>query len=243
MTTPLNLINLALKDAGVLGVGMTALAEDINDAFTRLNLMISEWQRKRWLIWHLVDVSKVSTGVQSYTVGPGGDFNVAVRPDRLEAAFLRQLVQSQPNQIDYPLEIIQSREDYNDIALKGLVSFPSYVFYDSTYNANLQGVVYPWPVPNASIYEVHLSLKDVIARFTSLGQTIVLPPEYESAIHYCLAQRLIPAYGLPKNDAVDGMARNALNTIRGANFQIGRLSIPTDLVRPGIYNPYSDQIR
>jgi len=83
--------------------------------------MIAQWARKRWLMWHLIDVAKVSTGAQSYTVGVGGDFNTP-RPDRLEAAFFRQIVPSQPNLIDYPLEIIEARETYNNIALKTLSS-------------------------------------------------------------------------------------------------------------------------
>src|ERR1700722_5997638 len=95
--TPLDIVTQALKKAGVLGVGQTPLAEDTNDAFYDLNDMIAQWARKRWLMWHLLDVPLVSTGAMSYTVGIGGNFNTP-RPDRLEAAFFRQIVPSQPNQ-------------------------------------------------------------------------------------------------------------------------------------------------
>jgi hypothetical protein len=94
-----------------------------------------------------------STGAQSYTVGTGGDFNVA-RPDRLEAAFVRQLIPSGQNQIDFPLQILQAREDYNRIALKTMGTLPQVIFYDSAYPL---GVIYPWPVPQASIYQIHLT--------------------------------------------------------------------------------------
>lgn len=240
MTTPLDIIKLALKNAGVLGVGQTPLAEDLNDAFKLLNWMLGQWQRKRWLIYHLVDLAKTSTGAQSYTVGPAGDFNIATRPDRLESAFFRQTVQSQPNQIDYPLEILQSREDYNNIALKQLTSFPSYIFYDSAFPL---GSVYPWPVPQATIYAVHITVKAVLAQFTSVEQTIVLPDEYMAAIHYNLTARLYGAYTRPPDPVIIGLAKDALNVIRGANVQIARLTMPADLTRPGVYNPYSDQIR
>ena len=240
MTTPNDIIALALKTAGVLGVGQTAEAEDVNDAFTITNFMISQWNRKRWLIYHLVDVSITSTGAQSYTVGPGGDINVSVRPDRLEAAFFRQLVPSQPNMIDYSLEIIEARETYNNVALKTLVSFPSYIFYDAQYPL---GTIYPWPIPSATIYAVHLTLKEVLANFTSLAQDIILPAEYFAAILYNLAVRLRPMYQLPPDPSITSLAKDALNVIRNANTQIPRLTMPTDLIRPGIYNPYSDQIR
>ena len=240
MTAVNDIINLALKDSGVLGVGQTPAAEDTNDAFFRTNMMLAQWARKRWLIYHLVDVSKVSTGANSYTVGPGGDFNVAYRPDRLEAAFFRQLVPSQPNMIDYPLELIEARETYNNIALKTLQSFPSYIFYDSDFPL---GTIHPWPVPQSTIYEIHLTLKEVLNQFTSPAQTINLPAEYMAMLHYNLCVRLRPAYQLPPDNSIVALARDSLNVVRNANTQIPRLQMPTDLVRPGIYNPYSDQIR
>ncbi len=240
MTTPGDIIALALRDSGVLGQGQTASAEDTNDAFFRMNMMIGQWASKRWLIYHLVDVAKVSTGAQSYSVGPGGDFNVAYRPDRLEAAFFRQTVQSQPNQVDYPLELIEARETYNNIALKRLSSFPSYVFYDSDFPL---GHVYPWPIPQANIYEVHLTLKEVLNQFTTLTQNINLPAEYIPLLHYNLCVRLRPAYQMPPDPSITALAKDALNVVRNSNTQIPRLQMPTDLVRPGIYNPYSDQIR
>lgn len=240
MPTPSDIIIQALKKAGILGVGQSAQAEDMTDALQDLNDMMAQWQRKRWLVYHLVDVSIVSTGQRSYTIGPGADINVTTRPDRIESAFFRQIVQSQPNQIDYPLEIIEAREDYNNIALKGLTQFPMYVFYDSAFPL---GVVYPWPILQASIYELHLSIKAQLSQFTSLGETIVLPLEYFAALKWNLAIRVAASYKLPVDPALVALAKDSLNVIRNANTQIPRLRMPADLIRPGVYNPYSDQIR
>jgi hypothetical protein len=237
MTTPQDIIRAALKKSGVLGVGQTALAEDTNDAYYDLQDMLGQWQRKRWLIYDLVDYAYTSTGAQSYTVGPGGNFNINPRPDRIESAFFRQMIQSQPNQIDYPLEIIEAREDYNRIALKQLTTFPQYLFYDSNFPT---GLAYPWPLPLASIYEIHLTVKQTLNQFTSLSQTINLPLEYMAALKYNLAVRLRQAYQLPPDPAMIGLAKDALNVIRNANVQIPRLRIPTDLIRPGLYNVFSD---
>lgn len=240
MTTPREIINAALKKAGVLGVGQSALAEDTNDAYNDLQDMLGQWQRKRWLIWHLVDYAYMGTGAVSYTVGPGGQFPISPRPDRIESAFFRQIIQSQPNQIDYPLEIIEAREDYNLISLKQLQTFPQYLFYDSAFPT---GLAYPWPLIQANLYELHLTVKETLSQFTSLSQTISLPLEYFAALKFNLAIRLRQAYQLPPDPALIGLAKDALNVIRNANVQISRLRIPTDLVRPGIYNVFSDQIR
>lgn len=238
--TPLDMIQLCLHDAGIIGVGQTALAEDTNKAFTRLNMMISQWATQRWLVYALRTLSKVSTGAQSYTIGPGQDYDIAVRPNRLEAAFLRQIIQSSPNQVDYPLQLILAREDYNNIALKQLVSFPTYVFYDSAWPV---GNVFAWPIPQPNIYSLHVTVKTVIPRFVTLTETVDLPQEYDEALRTNLTVRLRQAYRLPLDPADVLLAKNALNVIRGSNNQIAELQMPAALSRPTTYDPYSDQLR
>lgn len=241
MTTALDICDLALRDAGIIGVGQTALAEDANRALLRLNFMLGQWQVQRWLVWHTVDVAKVATGAQSYTVGPGGDFNVTVAPDRLENAFFRQLPSvSNALQIDYPLEILEAREDYNSIALKTLTTFPSYIFYDSD---TPLGRVFPWPVPQAAIYEVHITLKAILTQIANLNIVLTLPLEYMEALYLNLAVALRDGYGLPPKEVLIARAKKSMTVIRGARAQIARLVMPVEIVRPGIYNPFSDQIR
>lgn len=238
MTTPRDIILLAMKQCGALGVGQTARAEDVNDAFTYLNAMIAQWRRKRWLVYHLLDLSLVSTGASSYTIGPTGDFVMSVRPAKIEAAYVRQLITTAPNQIDYPLEILQAREDYNLIGLKQLTSFPAYLFYDSAWPL---GVLYPWPLPQATIYELHLNVKAEMSAFDNLSATIDLPPEYEAALIFNLAIRLGTMFKLPSDPAVVGLAEDALNVIRESNTQIAALTMPPGLAASGTYNPYSDR--
>lgn len=237
MTTPQDIVTQALKKSGVLGVGQTALAEDINDGFTDLNDMLAQWRRKRWLVYHLVTMSFTSTGAQSYTIGPGGNFNVAERPDKIDSAFFRQLNTTSPNQVDYPLKIIDAREDYNRITLKGLVTFPEYLFYDSAYPT---GLLYPWPVIQSGLYELFITIKEQLTAFTGLSQSIVLPPEYMAALKWNLAARLRPSYQMPPDPSVVALAKDSLNVIRNANAQIPTLKMPAALTRRGIYNIYSD---
>ena len=80
--------------------------------------MLGQWQNQRWLSFHTTDNAFTSTGAISYSVGPGGNFNITTRPNRLEAAFFRQTLNSTPNQVDYPLQILEAREDYDLMALK-----------------------------------------------------------------------------------------------------------------------------
>lgn len=236
--TPQDLVTFSLKAVGVLGVGQSALAEDNNDAFTAMNGMLAQWQRRRWLVWHLTDNYLTSTGAQSYSIGTGGDFNV-MRPDRIEAAFFRQFVNSTPNYVDFPLTILESREDYNRIAIKDLPSFPRFIFYDSAYPL---GYLYPWPVPEAGIYDIHISLKETLNQFSSLNQTIALPPEYEEAIWTNLVIRLAPIYQVQPRPDIIALAKASLETIRAANAQIPKLEMPKFLSRPALYDVWSDRM-
>lgn len=237
MTTVNDLVNSALKKSGVLGVGQTASPEDSNDAFNEINYMLAQWNRKRWIVPHLVDTSINSTGAESYTVGTGGDFNIA-RPDRLEFAYFRLLNTTGQNEVDYPVEILEAREDYARIALKSLVTWPSYVFYDSAYPL---GSVFFWPIPQANLYELHILTKAVLESFTSLSQSFNLAPEYEAAIIYNLAARLRPNYQLPPEPSITALATDSLNVLRNANAQVPRLRIPRQLVRGSLYNIFADR--
>lgn len=241
MTTALDILNLAFKDAGILGVGQTLLDEDVNDGLTRMNMMIAQWRVKRWLVWHLVDKSVVSTGAQSYTVGPGGDIDVPIRPDKLESAYFRMLPGANGTQaVDYPLQMLFSREDYSRITLKTLVSFSQCIFYDNAYPL---GSIYPWPLPQASLYEVHIVIKETLSEFADLTSQFTFPPEYLAALHYNMVIRLRAAYRMPEDPGFNGLAADAMQTIRAANAQVASLVMPDNLVRPGVYNIYSDQTR
>lgn len=236
-TTPGKIITRALLKSGVIGVGQTASSEDMADGLSDLQDMLAQWQRQRWLIYHLVDVFALSTGALSYTVGTGGDFNVT-RPDRLEAAFFRQIIPSQQNPIDYPFELIQSREDYNRIAQKTLGTWPQAIFYDSAYPT---GVAYPWPVPMSGNFQIHLTLKAQLGDITSLSQVINLPPEYNQAIWSNLAVIFRESYQLAPRPSLNAIAKKSLAVIRGANAQIPTLIMPRGLAGRGSrYNVYSD---
>ena len=270
ITTAQDIVTFSLKAAGVVGVGQTPLSADLTDSFDALNMMLGIWTRNRWLIWHLLDAGATCTGAEYYTVGPGKQIDIP-RPDRIEAAYLRQLVggaqtittdpggayalqadgaagiqlaadglQTNPGMnVDYPLTILESREDYSRIALKGLVSFSWAAFYDAAFPT---GALYPWPIPPASTYEIHILVKDTLAQFATLSTAINLPPEYYEALWSNLALRLRAIYKLPAPvgpDDVKDIAKGSLETIRNSNAQIPRLRMPQSLTRPPLYNIFA----
>lgn len=237
--TPVSLIRLILRDAGVNGVGQTPGAEDNNDVLDTLNMMMDEWATKRWLIYHLVDVSIAVTGATSYTVGSGGDFNTT-RPDQVQAAFFRSTL-NPASPVDYPLLDVGSREDWNRIPTKNVGTWPMWYWYDAAYPL---GVFYPWPVPSSGIGELHLSLKQALSHFPDLTTDINLPPAYVNALRWNGAKRVRPMYGLPSNPEIDKLAAGSLASVRGPNLQVPLMGMPGGVpVRGRRYNIYSDSWR
>lgn len=236
VTTWRDLITLSLKSAGIVGVGQTPLAEDANDACQMLNDMIAQWQRKRYLVYHLVEQSFTANGAQFYTVGPGGNFNVAERPSIINAAFARQTVSSNPNQIDYPLEIIPSRETYAQIGMKSLQSFPQWAYYDAGYPT---ASFFVYPVITGQ-FDIHIIYPALLQTAVQLSDAITVPPEYREALRYNLTIRLAVGYGIPISTGAAALARSSLQTMRTANAQIPVMGMPSVLMNPSRYNIYSD---
>ena len=243
-TTVGDLINAAMTECGAIGVGQMPTQQDTSNAWARLQWMLQEWERKRWLVYQLVTLLLPSTGLQSYSVGPGGYYDTgagSARPDKIEAAFLRQYQGGGVNPVDYPLELLISMEDYSRLTLKTLSSWTQCVFYDPGWPL---GALYPWPIPTANIYGVGIVVKQQLpTKFATLATQISLPYEYYNAIVMNLAIRLRSMFsiGTYPGDPLPGLAKDSLNALRGANTKISRLTMPEQLTRPGLYNIFSDR--
>jgi hypothetical protein len=253
VTTAQDIVTQALKANGVGALGQTPSSADLADGLFWLQSLLAQWQRKRWMVWHLVDTAIQSTGALNYGVGPGASFNIA-RPDQIEGAYARLITTStnlrgftigvsaiggpdgigpvpfgtvQPGvlNIDYPLYMIQSREEYAQIGLKGLQTFPGAVFYDASFP---NGSIYFYPIPSDQ-FELHILTKEALQQFTSLTDDLLMPPEYVEALVWSLAARMRPAFGLPPDPTVTAAMNSAMQTIRIANLQIPALNLPNGL--------------
>lgn len=209
--TARDICTLALKEAGVLGVGQTALAEDINDTFTLLNRMLAQWQQKRWIVPSLYDLAAIGNGAKSNPIGPGKYWN-AQRPSKIQAAYFVQVGNNNPtngpNAVSFPLIPIYSYENYSQLALKQLETWPQYFFYD---NAFPDGNVFIWPVPD-NTYEIHLILKSPIG-FTieiEAGEISNVGSSYTAGTYTSVPLQNLTGYG---NGATADITVGGLGTI------------------------------
>lgn len=237
-----DVVTAALKKSGVFGLGQTPDGSDMLDAQSDLSDMLAQWNVKTWLVFEKLDVSVLSTGqITPYTIGPAGNISLTSRPDRVEAAYVKQLVVSGQS-VDQPLKVIPSREDYSKIALKSLVAFPKAVFLDTASPVgNLS--VYPWP--NANIYEIHLIVKNTFPLLLPLNLSLAgLPGETRAAMKFCLARRIRQGFGkgLKPDPELNALAKDSLETLRMSHVQVPQLVVPpAALGRGEKYNIFSDQ--
>ena len=236
-TTIGDLLTDALVDSGAFGVGMPPPASAVIKGLQQLNWLISQWNRKRYLIYQLIDLSLTANGSQSYSFGPTGQLVIDKRPDKLNAAYMRQLNASPNTPVDYPLRVLDTYEDYSRVSLKLLETWTQWVFYDPGFP---NGLLYPWPVMQAG-FELHVIVKRVLERYDALSAPVGLPEEYEGAFYAILKVKFRANYRL-RPDTVDiGMAKEALGVIRGANSAISSMKFPRALrANRNKYNIYSD---
>lgn len=248
-----DVVTQALKKSGIMGLGQSPYpsGSDVLDAQNDFSDMLAEWNSKTWLVWNKLDLGFVSDGRAgpgmggAYTVGPGGNYNITPAPDRVESAYLRILanttIAGSGMPVDQPLERIEAHEQYGRIALKQLVAFPKAYFYDSSSPlGNL--LIYPWP--QASLYEIHIIVKNVFPLILPLNTDLsMLPPVLRAAMKFNLAIRLRQAYGkgLREDRELTKLARSTLSTIRMSRIQVPELSLPGIVLgRGSLYNVFGD---
>lgn len=223
--TPANICRDALLQGGILTLPQTIYAEDLFKSFNQLNSMLAQWNNDRFAVFNMIDLSVMSDGSQSYTVGPGGDIDTS-RPDKIMAAYVRLQPIVSNNPVDVPLQVVEAHEDYAEVPLKNLQGFPVGVFWDSAFPI---GNLYVWPVPNAGQYEIHIVVKNQLTGFAFLTDTISMPPDYTDAMVWNLALRLRSVYGLSPDPTVQAMALKSMSAVTGANSQVAILKMPMGL--------------
>lgn len=236
--TAQDLIRSALVMTGALAQGESPSNADAQDAFVRLNRMVSGWANQRLTIFVTErHVYSLVAGQQTYTIGPGGNFNQA-RPIWLSYAGL--ILTSQNPDVEIPLAVLTIKDWWLQ-SVKDLTStLPTTVYYNTVYpssglSAGLGELIF-WPEPT-QVNDVALYTPTQLAEFASLSTNYVFPPGYEDALEYNLAKRLIQAgFGLRDQLAdISASAKDTLAIVKRANIRPVTASIDPALVphRPG----------
>lgn len=210
-TTALDFIKGALKRINSYQPGEQIAVEDANDALETMNDLLDSWSTQDTFVYGTTEnVFPFQTNKYMYTIGPGGDFNMA-RPLRITSAFTRITTGAQG--LDYPIEQVDQAR-YTSIGVKTVTAPWPILFW---YNSDVPlGRLYFYQSP-ASAGELHLFTDVILTTFTSLNQVVVLPQGYARWIKWGLARELAPEYGMQWGQLQEKAYAEARDYVRSLN--------------------------
>lgn len=240
-TTARTLITNALRDLAAIGARQPVSADDLEFGLTTLNEWVGSLRTQRTATFMVSrHVLPLTAGVGSYTIGPGGAFNLD-RPNRIEGVglvFDRTAATVTEVSLGRPLNL----SEYQHVVAKAQTSTHPYgVYYDWGMAAGL-GTIRVIPTPSGAVSDLVLYLPSPVQRFTDLSTTYHFPDGYERAIRANLAIELAPAWEREPSGALVARASEAMADVRRANHRPRILSVDATLLGiAGGYNVWTDR--
>lgn len=201
--------------------------------------MIDQWALERLQIYQIVNTTwTMVSGTQTYLIGSGQAVDIA-RPVIID--HLNFIDTSMTPDLELPTTMITD-DAWSNITQKLQTSpYPRFSYYNPT---QPYGTLAFWPIPTSSSLQGSIYVPTALTEFTSLTQTITLPPGYRRMIVKNLAVELAPSYGVSPQ-AIQGvyqLAQEAKSMVKRANVRMLDMSIdPGALIgRGGAYDIYSD---
>lgn len=220
MAVVLDVITDALRELGVLAAGEVATADDANGGLLALNRLVDQWAAEELQIYQTTRTTwSIVSGTASYTLGTGGNINVA-RPVFIDHINF-QNTGSSPT-IEYQMSPLTD-DAYSRIPIKTITApFPTCYYYNPTYPT---GTVTLWPVPTSSTLQGVLYAPQAVAEFTALTTAIALPPGYRRMLVKNLALELSPSYERPASRELSEQARESKSIVKRSNKRLADMQI------------------
>lgn len=225
MTTATQLITRSLRLMRVIGVTDTPSAEEVNDGLTALNALLDTLWNERLMVYTHTESSFALTANDGvYTIGTGGDINVA-RPIDIRSAYVRY------GTVDFMLEMLAD-EDYESIPIKTISGIPSRLYYEQSYPL---GTIHLFPYPSA-VMTLYYSVPKRLESFAAATEDVDLPPGYEDMLAYQLAVHYAPEFGVEPSPTVVAMARDKKAILKRKNTKQPLMQVDSALIGGAGYN-------
>lgn len=230
-----DLLYQALRMAGVtLGPSRIPSPAQFNDALLCFNRMTGFFNTNRLNIYSIaINLWPTVIGTQTYTIGPGGDWD-GPRPQEIYRA--NMLFNTSPV-IRRKIKILSDAQ-WAEIKLQQVQTLPNSLYNDGN---NPISTIYFYPIPS-EVFQIELYTWQLLSTATDINTLIAYPPGYDEAIVANLAIRLIPTFQLKPRADVNEIARISLAAIQSANCVSPRLKNDMATGSGGYYNYGSGQI-
>jgi hypothetical protein len=187
----ISLLNQAYRLSGALkNPGMGISPSESQEALDCLNWMIDGMKIENLMIvLYLRTYQTVQTNKQTYSVGPGQDFDIE-RPEKIHSA--GYILQGQTtSEAELPMEVLLNYTQYAGFVAKNVgSSIPLALYYQATLP---YGTVTLWPVPNTTS-QIVLYTQATLEQFLTINDPIVVPQGYMEMLVYNLAVRIHQRY-------------------------------------------------
>jgi hypothetical protein len=204
-----DLITGSLRLIGASSQGEAASASEMSESLFALNDMIESWSTEGFTVFNTVKQSfPLVPGQSKYLIGldVSNDFVTEI-PLIIENASVLT------NGSEMYLRTVESKE-YSEIVNKDIQSaYPSILYFNR--NAPSSEIIL-WPVPNEAKDLILYSQKK-LGSFSSINDTIQMPPGYTKALRYNLAVELAPEYGKEPSNTVISQALESKTIISRIN--------------------------
>lgn len=235
-----DLIKSVLRITGATASGENPTADEASDTLNILNQMLDSWSADGLTIFTSVrSVFNLIALQQAYTLGLGGNFNIARPPHINSVGILNLNNPAQP--LELPIDYFTDDQKWAAIPVKNVQSsLPDRVWDDTGFPLRTLSF---YPIPNVQVQAAIYSWNP-LASFPDLVTDINFPTGYLEAIKYNLAIRCsAEGLGKPSNPETIAMASSSLRRIKTRNIEIGTLKCDEALTpgRGKRYNWLSDR--
>ena len=187
--------------------------DEATNTLYALNSFMDSSGIDRLLCYQLTQESfALTSNTVSYTIGSGATFNTT-RPTRIvDPCFIRD-----SSSLDSPVTILKDADQYGKIVQKNVgATYPSYLYYDSGFDASGYGTIYVYPAPSGSL-TIYINSPKQLQNFASVSTHLLLPPGYQLFIESNFAIHL--AAGLtPVSPEVMKIAKESKAAIKNINL-------------------------
>jgi len=228
--TARDIIVATLRSIRVLGIGDPLDANDANDALDRLNDWLDALALERLTMYFVTRTLKLlGNNVASYTVGIGGDINIA-RPTHIESANLIQDVNN-PTPFEKPIDVWTDQR-WQGCRQKNLTStYPTACYYDHNWTEGLARI-YVWPIPtDCGLTQLVLYTPVALLEFPTLDTAYTFPPGYRRFIRTNFAAEIASEYGKQLTQDQMMAARQAKAMIKRGNVRPVEARVDPALIR------------
>jgi hypothetical protein len=223
-TTALDIVADALRELGVLASGEVASAGEALSGLAALNRMVDGWAAERLTMYTVSRTTyALVSGTQVYTVGTGGNFNVA-RPVFVDHFSVYDSAVT-PN-AEVQLEAFTD-DSWAVLPEKSTPGTPSAYYYNGTFAT---GSLSLWPKPNVSGLVGVLYAPLQVSEFALLSTAVSLPPGYRRMLVKGLAVEMGPSYDKPLSQELYTQAREAKMVVKNANVRMRDMSIDSSML-------------